>query len=618
MRNRLKVESTVANARAVLSLRDSGETLDGLLWGFVGGEPRRNRWRKLADLPAQTDESRAMSRELKRRGFRFVGPTVCYSLMQAVGLVNDHVVSCFRLRGGRVSPDAALEELAERARSQGRIGLDTEFVSEGRYRALLCLVQLVVEGDDGPEIVVVDALDGEGPGPVGAVLADPAVEVVVHAGRQDIPLVKRVWGVQPRNLFDTQIAAAFVGASVQPSYEALLGQFLRTPVSKSATFTRWDRRPLTDEQLSYARADVEHLLPLAASLRERLEQRGRLEWAREESRPLEDVSDERDPEEVFRRLPRVADLKAQAAAVALELTRWREDIAEREDRHVRWILPDPAIVEVARRQPTKLGQLGDIRGVKGSSVRRLGPEILDVVRRGREAPPVKLDRARAEIPPDEAGALVALAEALLRGAGPRGGACLRPDRRPRRAAGGGDLGTGGPGAAAGAGALGLAPRSGGCGAARAAGGAPQVTVGERGLLRSEPNGSPNAALQPGAGAAEERSAATRSAGPARDAAGRRGSTGGAARWWRSAACTRRLRPATRAPRCPARSSARSSPARGSGRARTAGTPPGSRSWGCRGGCVAGCRSPTRSCGRRPRSTRGAAHRGRGSAGARLR
>ncbi len=96
VRNRLKVESTVANARAVLSLRDAGETLDGLLWGFVGGEPRQNRWRTLADLPAQTDESQAMSRELKRRGFRFVGPTVCYSLMQAVGLVNDHVVSCFR------------------------------------------------------------------------------------------------------------------------------------------------------------------------------------------------------------------------------------------------------------------------------------------------------------------------------------------------------------------------------------------------------------------------------------------------------------------------------------------------------------------------------------------
>ena len=96
VRNRLKVESTVANAQAVLALADSSDTLDALLWGFVGGEPRQNRWRTLAELPAQTDESRAMSRELKRRGFRFVGPTVCYSLMQAVGMVNDHVTSCFR------------------------------------------------------------------------------------------------------------------------------------------------------------------------------------------------------------------------------------------------------------------------------------------------------------------------------------------------------------------------------------------------------------------------------------------------------------------------------------------------------------------------------------------
>jgi DNA-3-methyladenine glycosylase I len=96
VRNRLKVESTIANARAVLALRDAGESLEGLLWQFVDGEPRQNRWRTLADVPAQTDESRALSRELKRRGFRFVGPTVCYALMQAVGMVNDHVVSCFR------------------------------------------------------------------------------------------------------------------------------------------------------------------------------------------------------------------------------------------------------------------------------------------------------------------------------------------------------------------------------------------------------------------------------------------------------------------------------------------------------------------------------------------
>ena len=92
VRNRLKVESTVNNAKRVLEL----ESLDDYLWGFVDGAPIVNRWRKLADIPAETAESVAMSKDMKKRGFRFVGPTVCYAFMQATGLVNDHVVGCFR------------------------------------------------------------------------------------------------------------------------------------------------------------------------------------------------------------------------------------------------------------------------------------------------------------------------------------------------------------------------------------------------------------------------------------------------------------------------------------------------------------------------------------------
>jgi DNA-3-methyladenine glycosylase I len=93
VRNRLKIESTIANARAVLAL---DEPLNRLLWSFVGGEPKVNAWRKMREIPADTVESRAMSKDLKRRGFRFVGPTVCYAFMQAAGLVNDHMVDCFR------------------------------------------------------------------------------------------------------------------------------------------------------------------------------------------------------------------------------------------------------------------------------------------------------------------------------------------------------------------------------------------------------------------------------------------------------------------------------------------------------------------------------------------
>jgi DNA-3-methyladenine glycosylase I len=92
VRNRLKIESAIANARAVLEL----DSFDELLWSFVGGEPLENAWKTVREIPAETAQSKAMSKELKRRGFRFVGPTVCYALMQACGLVNDHTVECFR------------------------------------------------------------------------------------------------------------------------------------------------------------------------------------------------------------------------------------------------------------------------------------------------------------------------------------------------------------------------------------------------------------------------------------------------------------------------------------------------------------------------------------------
>ena len=98
VRNRAKVESTVANARAVLTAQEELGSLDAYLWSFVDGEPKVNRFRRLTDIPAETAESKAMSKDLKRRGFRFVGPTVCYAFMQACGLVNDHVTSCFRYR----------------------------------------------------------------------------------------------------------------------------------------------------------------------------------------------------------------------------------------------------------------------------------------------------------------------------------------------------------------------------------------------------------------------------------------------------------------------------------------------------------------------------------------
>ena len=98
VRNRLKLAATIDNARAFLEVQRDAGSFDAFAWSFVAGRPLQNRWKTLSDVPAQTPEAEGFSRDLKRRGFRFVGPTICYAFMQAVGMVNDHLTSCFRHR----------------------------------------------------------------------------------------------------------------------------------------------------------------------------------------------------------------------------------------------------------------------------------------------------------------------------------------------------------------------------------------------------------------------------------------------------------------------------------------------------------------------------------------
>lgn len=96
VRNRMKIEATIGNAQAVLAVREEFGSFDAYIWQLVGGAPKRNAFRSLGELPASTAESDTMSRDLKKRGFRFVGSTICYAFMQAVGMVNDHELGCFR------------------------------------------------------------------------------------------------------------------------------------------------------------------------------------------------------------------------------------------------------------------------------------------------------------------------------------------------------------------------------------------------------------------------------------------------------------------------------------------------------------------------------------------
>jgi ribonuclease D len=307
-------------------------------------------------------------------------------------------------------------DLAELARAAGRLGIDTEFMGEGRYRPLLCLAQVAVEEPGGEvRVAVLDPLtDSLDPAPLAAALADPAVEVVMHAGRQDVALLRRVWRTEVSNVFDTQVAAGFAGLRAQLGYEALLHEMLGVRLRKSASFTRWDARPLSEEQVGYAREDVLHLLQVADALQERLRERGRLEWAREECRVLETASDERDPDALFARLPRINSLDPAQRAVARELVAWRERTAQEADRPATSILPDAPLVEIAKRRPRSIDRLAQIRGLHEGALRRRGPAILAAVERGRERLPIPVEGERPAQPDAADAPLIALGEALVR------------------------------------------------------------------------------------------------------------------------------------------------------------------------------------------------------------
>jgi ribonuclease D len=316
-----------------------------------------------------------------------------------------------------LSSSAEVAAAAELARRAGRFGIDTEFMSEGRYRALLCLVQIAVDDPeigDGSRIVLIDSIAGDvDVTPFAELISDPEAEIVLHAGRQDVAILRRAWSTQPVNIFDTQISAGFAGESAQSGYGNLIGSILGRRVGKTASYTRWDARPLTAEQLSYAAEDVAHLLELADQLKGRLAATSRLEWASEECRRLESATDERDPDTAWERLPRVSQLDPRSRAVAQELAAWRERTASAEDRPVGSVIADPPLVEIAKRQPRTVAEIEQIRGMHRGVVRRRGEGLLEAIARGREAPPIPREERRGRSEPGDA-PLIALAEALLR------------------------------------------------------------------------------------------------------------------------------------------------------------------------------------------------------------
>jgi ribonuclease D len=288
-----------------------------------------------------------------------------------------------------------------------QFGFDTEFVGEDTYHPRLCLVQVATT----ERLVLIDPLTV---GPLDAfwnLVVDPAHQVVVHAGREEVRLCHLWTGRTPGNLFDLQLAAGLVGLTYPLGHASLVSQLLGAQLAKGETLTEWRHRPLTRQQIRYAFDDVRYLLPLWERLARRLEELRRADWAREEfARLALNAAPEEQAPEKWRKLRGLGTLDRRRLAVVRELYGWREETAARTNRPARTIVRDDLIIEIARRNPTRERDLHVIRGLP----RRDLAGILDAVQRARALPPEQLPAvAERENDPPQVGWVTGVLMAVL-------------------------------------------------------------------------------------------------------------------------------------------------------------------------------------------------------------
>lgn len=273
------------------------------------------------------------------------------------------------------------------------VGLDTEFHRERTYYPQLALMQLVWGAPNEPQIALVDAPSIDLM-PFARVLNSDAT-IVMHSSVQDLEVLLRACGTLPGHLFDTQIAAGFAGYN-GPSLATLVHGVLGIRLPKGDRLADWLRRPLSDDQLSYAASDVEHLLELHRWLVERLEEQHRLSWATDEcAQLLHKAATPRDPDEAWWRVKEARQLRGKAVGVAQALAAWRERRAAEIDQPVRFVLPDLALVGIAQRPPKTVEDLGRVRGLDDRHLRGAQANaIMDVIDDG-----LALGKEELRIPP---------------------------------------------------------------------------------------------------------------------------------------------------------------------------------------------------------------------------
>lgn len=271
------------------------------------------------------------------------------------------------------------QSLATLVSSTERIGVDTEFMREKTFFSQLCLVQV----STGSEIICADPLnlDTTDEALVKSFWNEMMTPLwILHSGRQDVEVIFQSANQMPQDVFDTQVAAAFLGYQPQIGYANLVNELFEVELAKSHTRADWSKRPLSDSVLSYAAEDVEYLLPAHEMLTERLDKLGRLDWVLEDSADLLDVSlYDPDPSLAIDRLKGARNLRGRGRAAAAALAAWREREAVRSNRPRQWIMRDAMLIDIAMAQPENHADLEKINGLPESTIRRAGDQLLTII-----------------------------------------------------------------------------------------------------------------------------------------------------------------------------------------------------------------------------------------------
>ena len=280
-----------------------------------------------------------------------------------------------------------VDRIADAIEDAGSFALDLEFMTEGRYVAELSLVQVGWGDSEHPEVAAIDPLK-VGLDPIVDLVEAPEVETVIHSAQADLALLGAQFQARARGLIDTQLAAAFLGMGDQIGYGPLVQRMTGIELDKGAQFTEWSRRPLSEEQLSYALDDVRYLPRVWGRLRGDLQQRGRRDWVDDECDRLADAWSRRTPpEEMYMRVRGWNGLNRRQLGALRAVATWREEQSLRHNRPPAWLLNDRSMLELCRRPPRDERGVREVRGMGNGTAQRHGRELLDLIREGMQDPP---------------------------------------------------------------------------------------------------------------------------------------------------------------------------------------------------------------------------------------